>query len=155
MTEEFTLQQVFRNGRAVDREKRLFGSLTVIINRAGDHLFARSAFAKNQDSDVLGRDASDSSIDFLHCGAMTDQQVAAGVGRVVCGDFCRPPHEPTGFCSGLNKWKQCLGTKRLQNVFEGTGLHGMNCRVRRTLASHKNHGNSSIGFLKLLKQIET
>ena len=48
ITEEFTFQQIFRNGYTVDHQKRPFSSKTVLIYGPGDQLFAGTRLAPNQ-----------------------------------------------------------------------------------------------------------
>ena len=43
VAEKLALEKLLRNGRAVDCEKALRTSLTVMMNRAGDEFFARAA----------------------------------------------------------------------------------------------------------------
>src|SRR5438034_9932335 len=48
VSEHVALQKVLRDDSAVDDNERPAGALTVMMNRLGDHSFARSAFALNQ-----------------------------------------------------------------------------------------------------------
>lgn len=76
MTEQFTFEEVFRNCRAVHRENWAFVAAAVLVDGPCDEFLSRSAFAANQDSDVLWGDASDCLVNFLHGRATTNHNVA-------------------------------------------------------------------------------
>src|SRR3546814_11412083 len=52
MAEELALQQVFRDGRAVDRDEGTLGARAELVQRAGEQLLSSSAFADDEDRDV-------------------------------------------------------------------------------------------------------
>ncbi len=56
MTEQLTLQQACRNRRAIYFDERAFASITQVVDRARDQLFARAGFAVDQNGRVGSRD---------------------------------------------------------------------------------------------------
>jgi hypothetical protein len=54
MAEQFTLQQVLRQCRAVDGLKRLTMTFTVLVNGPGNKLFSGPGFPHNQDRRLFG-----------------------------------------------------------------------------------------------------
>ena len=154
MTEDFALQQVLRNGRAVDCEKRFLRSLTVIVDRASDDLFAGTTFAEYQHGHMLRRHSTDRSVDFLHRRALPDQQLIAHTRILIGWQFRRSPHQSTGFSSGLHQRNQSFRAEGLQNVFERPGLHGLNRSSSGPLSSHENDWNPCVGLMELMKQVQ-
>src|SRR5207237_10873007 len=57
--EHLALDQVARDGRAVDANERLSPSRTGVVDRAGDQLFARARFSSDKHSSLNGRHERD------------------------------------------------------------------------------------------------
>ena len=55
VAEEFAFEQLFGNGGAIDRQKRLLAAVAVMINRAGDKFLAGAAFAGDERGGVRCR----------------------------------------------------------------------------------------------------
>src|SRR3546814_15681616 len=68
MAEELALQQVFRDGRAVDRDEGTLGARAELVQRAGEQLLSSSAFADDEDRDVGRRQAGDVAAGPQHIG---------------------------------------------------------------------------------------
>src|SRR5208337_3301822 len=61
--EQLALEQVLRDGRTVERQKRRPSPAAVLIDGAGDQFLTGAALAGDQHGDVLGGDAADG---FVH-----------------------------------------------------------------------------------------
>ena len=72
MTEEFALKKGIRDGRAIDRKKRLVGAETVMIDCPCKEFFSRPAFPSEEHGDVALADLADHLIDLLHFGRGSD-----------------------------------------------------------------------------------
>ena len=57
--EEFAFDQFFRNGGAVDFDKRRRRALAEEVKIAGDEFFSRATLSVNQNAAVVGRDQGD------------------------------------------------------------------------------------------------
>ncbi len=68
VTEQFALQQVLRNGRAIDGEERPVVARAVLMDGARDEFLSRAALAGDHHRGIAVRDASDHFEDFLHGG---------------------------------------------------------------------------------------
>src|SRR3989442_11064057 len=66
IAEQLGLQEVLRDGGAIDGEERLPVALAVFMNRPGDQLFSGPAFAENQDVDVHGGDRKSTRLNSSH-----------------------------------------------------------------------------------------
>ena len=66
MAEEFTLQEVRRDGGAIDGEERLGRGGAIIMERSRDELLARACLSMNHYRDLSGGDALDALKDRLH-----------------------------------------------------------------------------------------
>jgi len=58
VAEEFAFEELLRNGRAVDRNKRLIGPWRFIMDRSGDELLAGAALSGNKHARVAPRTVS-------------------------------------------------------------------------------------------------
>ena len=72
MAKQLAFQQVFRNGRTIDRKVRLATALAVTINRTRHQLLARTTLAGDQGRRVTGRQLTDGLKHLLHRRALTD-----------------------------------------------------------------------------------
>jgi hypothetical protein len=59
MPEQLAFQQVFRNGTAVDGDKRFVGSVRMRVEGLGGQSFSGPCFAGNQNRTVAGGDLLD------------------------------------------------------------------------------------------------
>jgi hypothetical protein len=66
VTEQFALQQVVRDGGAVNRHKGVIRARTQVVNRAGNHFLSRAAFAGDQDRLIGASDALHQGLDSPH-----------------------------------------------------------------------------------------
>ena len=66
VAEQFGFDQFARNGRHVDRDKGTGATLTQAMDGFGHQLLARSRLAQHQDAEIIGKNAGNGAIDFLH-----------------------------------------------------------------------------------------
>src|SRR5262249_20879253 len=76
MAEQLAFQQALRNRRAVHRHERCAPASRLEMNRAGDEILAGAALAEQQYGRIVGDDAPDKLIHFLHCRAAPDYLAA-------------------------------------------------------------------------------
>ena len=72
VAEELALEQMLRDGRAIDGDEPLRAPLAVVVNGAGDELLARAALAGDHHRGVAVRDAADHLEDLLHGDRLAD-----------------------------------------------------------------------------------
>jgi hypothetical protein len=72
MAEQLALDQVGRQGRTVDLDKGIFGTVTVVMNRIGDQLLSRAAFAADENRGVAFRHLEDHLENLPHLVAVAD-----------------------------------------------------------------------------------
>src|SRR5947208_16548264 len=82
MSKKLALDQVFRNGRAVDLDERRIGPRALAIKCTRDQLFARAAFALDQDRGLGAGDFSDEQPKLFDGFAVAEQFVP---GLVILG----------------------------------------------------------------------
>src|SRR5439155_25150483 len=73
VTEELTLREFFRDGRAIDCRERGVGAWTGPVNRAGHQFLSCSAFTCDQHRPTPGTGRVDPGFHTKHAGTMTDQ----------------------------------------------------------------------------------
>ena len=79
--EQFAFQQVFRNGAAVDGNKRLLGAWPEVMYRPRHGFLAGAAFAQQQDRNVGGCDPLNITAGFQHARAGGDDALYRGPSR--------------------------------------------------------------------------
>ena len=72
VTKQFTLEQLFGNGGAVDGHECSPVASAMVIDGPGDQFLTRAAFTTDQNGNVLFGDLADDFIDRLHGFAATD-----------------------------------------------------------------------------------
>ena len=75
VTEQLALEEIFRNGRAIDGEERPVVPCAVLVDGVSHEFFARTALAGDHDRGVAVRDAPDHFEHFLHGRRLTDDAV--------------------------------------------------------------------------------
>ncbi len=66
MAKEFAFEQIFRNGRGVDGNKRLTGARRVLVQRVCHQLFARPRLASDEHRDMALRQPANATKHILH-----------------------------------------------------------------------------------------
>ena len=74
MAEQFALEELGRQRRAVDLDERLVAPERSLMDGAGDELLADAALAANQYGDVAVRHLLDDRCDRFHVGAVAPEQ---------------------------------------------------------------------------------
>src|SRR5207253_6901398 len=69
VTEQFRLEQIFRQCATIDGDKRMMLAIAVEMKTARNQLLARAAFAHNQHRAVRVGDFADQVVDVLHLPA--------------------------------------------------------------------------------------
>ena len=72
VAKELALQQVFRDGCAIDGEERLAAAFAVAVNGARNQLLASAAFAGDQHRGITGGQLAYGLEHLLHRGALAD-----------------------------------------------------------------------------------
>lgn len=72
MTKELIIQQVFIEGGAIHRNKRLVSPRAVVVDRLGDQLLARSGFPLNQNRGIRGGDVFEFGENLVHAGTRSN-----------------------------------------------------------------------------------
>src|ERR1019366_10435641 len=75
MSEELRLDELLRNGSAIDVDERLLRALRQTVQRPRDDLLAAAVLAGDQDAAVRRRRRPDLLVELLHRLALADQQL--------------------------------------------------------------------------------
>src|SRR5262249_38096757 len=75
VTEQLALDQVFRDGGAVQRDEGCVGIAAALVNRARDEFLAGSALTNDEDGTPGGSGSLNSRVQVTHRGAPADQPV--------------------------------------------------------------------------------
>ena len=152
VAEQFTLQEVFRNGGAIDRDERRFGARAVLIDGAGDQLLARARFAPDEHGDRLGGDAANFLAHVVHRLADADEGCSAldrGVGQG--HGFA---HEAAGIHGAMQDVNERLHLERLLQVIVSAELGGLDGGLNRAVCGHQHDGQARLRVVKLAHELQ-
>ena len=132
VAEQLALQQVLRDGGAVERQERRLGAGAVLVDGARDQLLAGAALAGDQHRHVLGGDAANGLVDLAAWRGRSrrwrpPRRRPAAVSATTAGSRIR---RATSSASPTT-WPQLVQVERLEQVVVGALLHRLDGRVRR------------------------
>ncbi len=151
MTEEFALDEVFRESGAVDFDVGLVATRGVAVELAGDHFFAGAVFASDEDGGIGGSNAFDELAETLHGWALAQQiALAAVLLAEVAVNFDQLAVGVGFFENDFN----LAGREGLDEIVEGTGAHTRYGAFDGAVAGHHDDewavGQSADAFEELL-----
>ena len=114
VTEKFALHQISWNRRHIERDKRLFGSWTMLVKRSGNHFLTGAGFSGQKDGGFTVRKASDSAKNILHRARFTDYFGHLLLGRGFFGSVF--------FRSAADKLNRFINIKGLRKIFKSAAL---------------------------------
>src|SRR5882672_347616 len=79
VSEEFALEKIFRNGRAIDPDERFVFALAAVVDFSRDQLFAGARLTRNEHRSLRWRDQVNLVDDLAQGGALADE-LAEGLG---------------------------------------------------------------------------
>ena len=133
VAEQLALDQLARDRRHVDRDKRAVAALAVIVQRAGDQFLAGAALADDHHRQVGAHQPGDHAIDLLHRRRAADQrQLLFAVVLVGLVDR-RVGRRGQRALDDIDQFAQ---VERLGQVFEGAALGRLDRGQQRVLRAH-------------------
>ena len=154
VAEQLALQQVLRDGRAVEGQERRLGSGAVLVDGAGDQFLAGAALAGDQHRHVLGGDAADGLVDLAHGRAGADDGAVHVRVRRGLGDHGRLAHPPGHFQRLADHPPQLVQVERLEQVVVGALLHRLDGRVRRLGQGDEDDRDARVDLADLLVDLQ-
>jgi hypothetical protein len=142
--EQFALEQLFRNGRAIHRQEWLFMPVAMMIDRARHQFFARAALARNQCRRIRPRQLADQFEHLLHGLASADDSkfvIFLFEQRLVRNHLA---HVAGGFERIEDDVFQLRDIERLQQVVVRSELHRFDRGLRGAVSGHENYGEFRI-----------
>jgi hypothetical protein len=128
--EQLALQELLRDGGAVQGQKRGVGPPGVLVDGPGDQFLAGAALAGDQHRHVLGGHPADRLVHLQHGRAGADDgPVHLGVGKVY-RNHSRLAHAPGHFQRLADHPPQLGQVERLEEVVVGPLFHCLDGRVR-------------------------
>ncbi len=154
VAEQFALQQVLRNGRAIDGEEWFPAAAAVVINRAGDQFLAGAAFAGDERRGVRGGELTDQFENILHRLRPPDdaQLVVLGFEHgLVAHDLLHVARGLEGIRDDLLE----LGdVERLEEIVERPQLHRFDGSLRGAVGGHHDDRHLAVEFAKAAEGFE-
>ena len=109
MAEQFALQQILGNRRAIDGDERFLRPVAMLVNRPRNQFLARPGFAANQHVHRLRRHSSDFLVNFLHRRAPANDRIARRTGLA---QRHRLGHQPVAVHRPADQFQQLADIKR-------------------------------------------
>ncbi len=147
VAEQFTLQQVLRDGGTVDRDEGRLCARAVLINGAGDQFLARARFAPNEDRDGPGGHAADFLAHVLHRAARANQGGAALDWRV--RQSHRFTHQAARIHGALQQAQELPHLEGLLQIIVSAEFGGFDGGLDRAVRGHQHHGQVGLSLVKL------
>src|SRR5712692_10057323 len=154
VAEELRLDEILRDGRAVDLDERPFGALAVVVHRVGDQLLAGAVLALDENVRFAGRHALDQLEEILHLPALADdilELVAVlqlGLELLVLVD------ERLLLDRFLELVQEALRVDRLLEEVERAGLHRLDRARDVALAGDDDDLGFGVELLELADQLD-
>ena len=129
VAEEFALEEVFRDGGAIDREEAAVAAGAVIVNRTGHEFLARSALAGDHHSGIAAGHAAHHFENLLHGLGTADDFIPMlldgqlGFESIGGAEFCRSKKRGVG--DDLEVERELF----LPHEIEGAHFHGLDHRL--------------------------
>ena len=152
VSEEFALQQCFRDGDTIHNDKRLLGAIAVLVKRAGDKFLARARLATDEDRDGPGGETADFLVNGLDGAAVADDRVGASGGVSQFDGF---RDEPAARHRLVNQVEQLGGVKRLEQIVVCAQLGGLDGGLGRVVRRHQDDGQLRFGGADAVDEFET
>ena len=133
-----------------EREEGRLGPAAVLVDGAGDQLFAGAALALDQHGDVLAGDLADGLVDLAHGGAAAqDGAVHVRVRRGLSDDG-RLAHPPGHLQRLVDHPPQLVLAERFEQVVVGAVLHRLDGRVGALDDRDEDHRDPRVEAADLL-----
>ena len=148
MTEQFGLEQVFRNRRRVDRDERLVAARTMPVQRARDQFLAAARLTVDQHGGVGLRQAADGAKHFLH-GRRCAENFGRHLGRL---DRSRLAHR--FFNRAANQLNRVVDIKGLGQVLERAALKCRDGALQIRIRGHDDDRQPRMFLFNHREQLE-
>ena len=144
VAEEFAFQKRFRDGRAVDCQKRGLAAAAVLIDRPGDQFLAGPALAKDQHGHVLRGNAANGFIEVLHGRRRAHQLIVFCRDRLLLVIHRRHAADPTEMDGTANNAAKLVEVQGLEQVLERAKLHRLDGGVRASVGGDDDYGKPRV-----------
>ena len=138
MTEEFALEQVLRDGCAIDGHERLFGSAAILENGAGHQFLAGTTFTGDQRGGIRGSQLPDELKDLLHRSAAADHSQFVVLLLQLRAYGNRLPRVPGRLQRIGDQLLESGDIEGLEEVIVGPQFHGLDGRLRGAVGRHED-----------------
>ena len=135
MAEQLALEQVRRDGRAVDRDERLVLAVAVLPQCAGHEFLAGAGLAQDQNGNGLLGHAADLLVNGLHGAALADER---NLPRRLHAQRDLFPPAPAGGRGTGQDGKQLLHLEGFENIVERAAPRRLDRRLGRAMRRHQH-----------------
>src|SRR5438105_3018919 len=149
MTEQFRLEQVLRQGAAIDRYKRVMLAVAVKMQAARDQFLTGPAFALDQNRAVGVGDFVNQAVNELHLLARSNDVLKFVFILELFAEVNVLPQGRLIIESALHRHLQLVDLERLGHVIVSAHLHRFDRRFHRGISGDQNHG----GLTKMLADV--
>ena len=154
VTEQLALEEIFRNGRAIDGEERPVVPRAVLMDGVGHEFFAGAAFAGDHDRGVAVRDAPDHLEHFLHGRRLADDAVLVLFDRQGRLELLRALHFGRRLDRGIDDDLQIERQLLLAHEVEGAEAHRFDDALRGPEGADDDDQRVRIALAQPREQLE-
>jgi hypothetical protein len=155
VSEEFALQDPFRQGPAVDGHKEFLPAVTSVVDGLGYELFSRSRFPRKKYITVPLRHFLNHLKDPIQCQAVPDHAFGRPLALKVTAkqDVLRLQTAALG--GPLDDHPHFVGGERLGQVVIGPFLDGLDSTLNGGVSGDHNDHQGGLNLLQLLQKLDT
>ncbi len=151
MSEKFTFNKLFWNGRAVYLDKPLFGPQTVLMNSSGNELLSCSAFSVDKNSGICGSSLQNLLPEILHRRMIPDQFISFLGFRP---QVLTLPQQLILIQRIPDTQQHSFSVKRLFQKVKRAQFCGIDCRLDRSMTGDHDHLRSIRLFFQLFQDFQ-
>ena len=154
MAEQLRLDQITRDGGAVDLDERAVRPATELVDRARHELFAGAVLSMDEDAGVARRHLADERDHLLHRLASRDEVAESRVRSELFLQFPVFGGQLILLARLVQLRKQQRHLDRFLDETERAGIHRLDRLRHAAVAGHHDHLRFRIGRLELDQQVE-
>ena len=146
VTKKFALQQILRDGGAVNCDKGLVCAFAVVIDGASNQFLASTAFAGDQGGGLGSGKLADELKDLLHFLTSSNNPyiVIFRFEQRLIRNYLA--HVSRGLQRAINNLFELRDIERFEEVIIRAELHGFDGGLSRAISGHHNHWQAGVGF---------
>jgi hypothetical protein len=155
VSEEFALQQLRRDGAAVERNEELVAARGELVDRPGDQILAGPGFAGDENGAARRRDLANQIVDALHGGRAALDLFDPGRLLGDLAEITILPLVPRQLERSPDQAFENVDVEGLAQVVDGSELHCLDGGLDRSVGRQHDHGHAFVELAQLAHELDS